>query len=144
MISCLPNCVYSAILSHKEWTSFWGAGHYHEIRGGRPALSLDVIEPLRHTIIDRMVLKIINRNQLQKKHFEIKKEKAHYLTRDGMKIFLKCYEDTLNTNIGKNFLDENQKEGTTARKTLRDSVSNLVSNLKKLKTNTHHTIEQAA
>jgi hypothetical protein len=26
MISCLPNCVYSAILSHKEWTSFWGAG----------------------------------------------------------------------------------------------------------------------
>ena len=24
MFSCLPNCVYSAILSHKEWTSFWG------------------------------------------------------------------------------------------------------------------------
>jgi len=27
MFSCLPKCVYSAILSHKEWTSFWGAGH---------------------------------------------------------------------------------------------------------------------
>jgi len=26
MFSCLPKCVYSAILSHKEWTSFWGAG----------------------------------------------------------------------------------------------------------------------
>jgi len=28
MFSCLPKCVYSAILSHKEWTSFWGAGQY--------------------------------------------------------------------------------------------------------------------
>jgi len=30
MFSCLPKCVYSAILSHKEWTSFWGAGQIAE------------------------------------------------------------------------------------------------------------------
>jgi len=29
MFSCLPKCVYSAILSHKEWTSFWGAGQWY-------------------------------------------------------------------------------------------------------------------
>jgi len=31
MFSCLPKCVYSAILSHKEWTSFWGAGQLGDL-----------------------------------------------------------------------------------------------------------------
>lgn len=148
-VNALLSLGYTILVGELTWTIHaFGLdpllGYYHEIRAGRPALALDVIEPLRHAIIDRMVLKTINRNQLQKKHFEIKNEKAHYLTRDGMKIFLKCYEDALNTNIGNNFIDVDQGDNTTARKVLRNTISTLVSNLKNTKTNHTHTLEKVA
>jgi len=148
-VNALLSLGYTILVGELTWTIHSMGldpmlGYYHEIRAGRPALSLDIIEPLRHAIIDRMVLKTINRNQLQKKHFEIKKEKAHYLTRDGMKIFLKCYEDALNTTIAKNFLVDGQKTETTSRKALRDAVSNLVENLKKINPKQEKPLEQAA
>ena len=39
-------------------------GFYHEVHGRRPSLALDLIEPLRHVVVDRAVLRLINLSQV--------------------------------------------------------------------------------
>jgi hypothetical protein len=45
-------------------------GLLHPIAGNRPSLALDLIEPLRHAIIDRLVLRAANRRELVAADFE--------------------------------------------------------------------------
>ncbi len=45
-------------------------GFLHALRPGRPALALDLMEELRPIVVDRLVLALINRRQLQPGDFE--------------------------------------------------------------------------
>ncbi len=47
-------------------------GYLHEIRPGKPALGLDLMEELRPIFVDRLVLTLINRKQISSKDFDIR------------------------------------------------------------------------
>ena len=67
-------------------------GFLHALRPGRPALALDLMEEFRPVIADRLALTLVNRGQLNAKHFESRTGGAVYLTDDGRKIVLTSYQ----------------------------------------------------
>jgi CRISPR-associated protein Cas1 len=67
-------------------------GYLHALRSGRPALALDLMEELRPFLADRLALTLLNRRQLQQKHFERRPGGAVYLTEKGREILLDAYQ----------------------------------------------------
>ena len=67
-------------------------GYLHALRPGRPALALDLMEELRSVVADRLTLTLINRRQLQAKHFQDLPGGAVHLTDDGRRTVLKAYQ----------------------------------------------------
>lgn len=68
-------------------------GFMHTVRSGRPSLALDLLEELRHPVVDRFVLRVCNRGQLRPEHFETDTERGGVrLTREGMRIFFRTWE----------------------------------------------------
>ncbi len=67
-------------------------GYLHALRPGRPALALDLMEELRSPLVDRLTLTLINRRQLQAKHFEEKDGGAVYLNEEGRRKVLVAYQ----------------------------------------------------
>jgi CRISPR-associated protein Cas1 len=63
-------------------------GFLHGLRPGKPALALDLMEELRAPVADRLALTLLNRRQLQPKHFETLPGGAVQLTEDGRKLVL--------------------------------------------------------
>jgi CRISPR-associated protein Cas1 len=70
-------------------------GYLHTERYGRPSLALDLMEEFRPLVVDRLVLTIINKNQLLPNHFETEPlSGAVSLTKDGgLQLFLRAYEE---------------------------------------------------
>lgn len=78
-------------------------GILHPPEGGRPSLALDLIEPLRHTVVDRMVLRAANRRELTTADFTVEQanateddlatpEQAFRLTEPGRAKFLSMFQ----------------------------------------------------
>lgn len=67
-------------------------GYLHTMRSGRPALALDLMEEFRSILGDRIALTLINRGQLQAKHFEWRVGGSVYLNDQGIKVVLTAYE----------------------------------------------------
>lgn len=63
-------------------------GFLHGIRPGKPALALDLMEELRPLIVDRLVLTLVNRHQLQHQHTLEQPGGAVELTDEGRRFFL--------------------------------------------------------
>lgn len=70
-------------------------GFYHDLQNQRPALALDLMEPLRHAIVDRIVLKLVNRRQLTPDDFRGDESLGFRLTTAGWKVFISAWEDGL-------------------------------------------------
>lgn len=75
-------------------------GFYHDRRNHRPALALDLMEPLRHDLVDRMVLKMVNRRQVQAEDFTGSEGSGFRLSRDGWKTFIHAWETMMQTTTG--------------------------------------------
>jgi len=69
-----------------------GCGFLHKDRPGRPSLALDVMEELRPVIADRLVLSLINRQQLGARHFQESEGGAVLLNEDGRKEVLTAWQ----------------------------------------------------
>jgi len=68
-------------------------GFLHELDYGRPSLALDLLEPFRHPVADRLVLTLINRGAFTEADFHAQPEsKAVFLTRDALRRFFDFYE----------------------------------------------------
>ncbi len=69
-------------------------GFLHAVRSGRPSLGLDLIEELRHPVVDRFVLRICNRGQIGPRHFQPDPRRAGgvNLNRDGLSLFFTAWE----------------------------------------------------
>lgn len=70
-------------------------GFYHTVAYGRPSLALDLVEEFRHSLVDRLVLTMLNRGLLKQEHFQKTVRDGVHLTRDGLKIFFRAYEQYL-------------------------------------------------
>ena len=72
-------------------------GYLHEMERGRASLALDLMEPLRSVIVDRMVLRLLNRNILQEKHFtRIPEQNAVQINWEGRERILRELVDWIN------------------------------------------------
>lgn len=81
-------------------------GFLHALRPGRPALALDLMEEFRPIIADRLALAMINRKQLQAKHFENLPGGAVHLNDDGRKIVLQAYQQRKEEEVSHRMLDQ--------------------------------------
>lgn len=68
------------------------AGYLHAIKPGRPALALDLAEEFRSIMVDRMVLAMVNRRQLQADDFIQHPGGAVVLTDAARRTFLEEYQ----------------------------------------------------
>ena len=64
----------------------------------RYSLALDVAEIFKPIIIDRTIFKVLNRKEIQSKHFDNKLNKC-LLNSLGKRIFVKAIEDRLEETI---------------------------------------------
>ncbi|MCM8829997.1 MAG: type I-B CRISPR-associated endonuclease Cas1b [Candidatus Omnitrophica bacterium] len=91
--------VYTSILKEIYLTPLNPAISYlHEPGTRRFSLSLDVSEIFKPILVDRIVFKLINLNQINKEHFE-KELGGVYLNEIGRKIFIKCFDEMLNATL---------------------------------------------
>ena len=89
----------------REWTVVLSAvgldpylGFYHKPRYGRPALSLDMMEPFRSIVSDSVVLGVINNGEIQAKDF-VTTTDAATLTPAGRKAFVAAYERRMSQEV---------------------------------------------
>ncbi len=62
------------------------------------SLNLDIAEIFKPIIVDRVIFSLINKKQINEKHFD-KKLNYSYLNEKGKKIFIQEYENKLQTKI---------------------------------------------
>jgi len=91
-------------------------GYYHGVRCGRSSLALDVIEPHRADVIDRLTLSILNRRILGLDDFQDKHQDGVRLEPDALRRYLTVYEHAMG---------EASADGDNPRERIRKSVEDL-------------------
>jgi CRISPR-associated protein Cas1 len=86
-------------------------GFLHRDRPGRESLALDLIEELRGFLCDRLAISLINRKQINKKHFRILENNAVYLTDEGKKIVIMAWQSKKSEELIHPYLEEKIKIG---------------------------------
>lgn len=81
------------------------AGFYHEMRSGRSSLACDMVEEIR-SVIERMVLSMINLKQLNAGDFETQVSGAVYLNNDGKRKVLTKWQEKKHTTIVHPYLNQ--------------------------------------
>ncbi|XKH49540.1 type I-C CRISPR-associated endonuclease Cas1c [Chryseomicrobium palamuruense] len=81
-------------------------GFLHRDRPGRASLALDLMEELRGVMGDRFVLSLINTKEIQAKDFLVKENKAVLLTDEGMRKFIKAWQQKKQEKLTHPFLGE--------------------------------------
>lgn len=73
-------------------------GYFHEPRHGRPALALDLMEPLRPLITDSAVLSAVNTGMITARDF-VRAGRAVAMTPRGRRSFLRAYEARMDSLV---------------------------------------------
>ncbi len=81
-------------------------GFLHRDRPGRASLALDLMEELRAPIADRVVLKLINKQIIQPKHFITQANGAVLLNDQGRKVVLTEWQNRKREEITHPYLKE--------------------------------------
>lgn len=74
-------------------------GFFHAERPGRPALALDLVEPLRPTIVDTAVIAAIRNGEFSGASFETRPDGGVLLSSDGRRRALGVVERRLSTSL---------------------------------------------
>lgn len=74
-------------------------GFYHVERPGRPALALDLVEPLRPAVVDAAVLTAIRRGEFTAVSFETQDDGSVRLSQEGRRTALDILERRLSTTF---------------------------------------------
>jgi CRISPR-associated endonuclease Cas1 len=88
-----------SVLRNKGFNS--KIGFIHQGRGSHQALASDMMENLRH-VVDRVVLALIHRHEIQTDHFTISQRKdftVYRLNGDGFRKFIIRFEQTLSARF---------------------------------------------
>lgn len=99
-VNALLSLGYS-LLTHELFGTLAGRGFdpylgfYHDVRYGRPALALDLVEEFRAPVVDRLVLALVNRRVLGPQDFEEGEEGGVRLTKEAFRRFLAAYEERI-------------------------------------------------
>lgn len=110
-VNCLLSFVYT-LLVHDVRSALEGVGldpqvgFLHRDRPGRPGLALDMMEELRSVLADRLVLSLINLNQVQGKGFRSTESGAVFMDDETRKTVLVAYQKRKQEEIMHPFLKE--------------------------------------
>ena len=80
-------------------------GYLHEVKYGRPALALDLMEEFRSILADSVTLTLFNKNMLGKEHFE-ETQGFPTLTDEGFKQFFRAWEERLSQQVTHTYLKQ--------------------------------------
>ncbi|MDD4697947.1 MAG: type I-B CRISPR-associated endonuclease Cas1b [Fermentimonas sp.] len=80
--------------------------YLHKPGERRYSLSLDISEIFKPIMVDRVIFKLLNKRELQEKHFDKKLNKC-LLNPNGKKIFVKAFEERLSETIKHRSLKRN-------------------------------------
>lgn len=86
-------------------------GFLHEDRPGRLGLALDLMEEMRSPVVDRLVVALVNRHQLDKKHFLRIEGAGWELNDEGRRAFITSYQETKQGSIRHQFLEQDATWG---------------------------------
>lgn len=86
-------------------------GFFHQERPGRSSLALDLMEELRAYMVDRFIISLINRNQVDINDFIQKENGAVLFTEDGIKKFLDLWNKRFQEQLKHPFLEESVEIG---------------------------------
>lgn len=81
-------------------------GFLHRDRPGRPGLALDLMEEFRPFLVDRLVLSLINRQQITPRDFETGETGAFTLKEEPRKLVLKSWQERKLEELTHPFLNE--------------------------------------
>jgi CRISPR-associated protein Cas1 len=87
------------------------AGFLHADRPGRPSLALDIMEEFRPFFADRLVLTLINRQQVKAEGFKKTETGAVTMTPETKKEVLKAYQERKREELVHPFLEEKVSVG---------------------------------
>lgn len=110
-VNCLLSFIYTIVLhdvrSALETTGLDPAvGFLHRDRPGRPGLALDMMEEFRPFLADRMVLSMINLNQLKPEGFTTVESGAVLMDDETRKTLLTAYQKRKRDTIDHPYLNE--------------------------------------
>ncbi len=115
-INCLLSFIYT-LLVHDVRSALETAGldpavgFLHRDRPGRPGLALDIMEEFRPVLGDRLVLSLINRNQVQPDGFQIKDSGGVYMDDETRRTVLEVYQKRKQEKLMHPFLNEKVEIG---------------------------------
>ena len=103
-------------------------GFLHEPRAGRPSLALDLLEELRHPLVDRFVLRNCNLRAFKPELFEPDERRPGgvRLTRQGLKKFFFQWEKFLLRELP----EQGAEERITTTSLLRRQVDRIAADLR--------------
>ncbi len=86
-------------------------GYLHVDRPGRPGLALDLMEEFRSLLSDRLVLSLINRQQIKSEHFEHQEGGAVLLNEAGRRVVLSAWQQRKREEVTHPLLNEKTPVG---------------------------------
>lgn len=86
-------------------------GFLHEVRSGRPALALDLMEEFRAFIVDRVALSLVNLQQVRSKDFKKSETGAVMMTDDARKLVLSAWQRKKQEEVMHPYLEEKMPIG---------------------------------
>ncbi len=115
LVSFLNSLLYTAILGQIYQTHLDPRiGFLHETNYRRNTLNLDVADVLKPTYVDRLVFRLLNRGQLQDRHF-LREGGGVFLNEAGHRIVVQAWEEFLQTS----YKHPRLKRSVTWRTTIR-------------------------
>jgi CRISPR-associated protein Cas1 len=115
-VNCLLSFIYTLVMydirAALEGVGFDSCvGFLHRDRPGRAGLALDIMEEFRPFIADRLVLSLINREQVNAKGFKQSESGAVLMNDETRKIVLVAYQKRKQEEINHPFLKEDMPVG---------------------------------
>ncbi|MBV1868707.1 MAG: CRISPR-associated endonuclease Cas1 [Marinosulfonomonas sp.] len=88
-------------------------GFLHAERPGRPALALDLVEPIRTGVVDPSVLTAINKGRFNDTHFDFQPDSSVRLSDEGRRLAISVLEQRLSTLIDYQGMEMTWRAATT-------------------------------
>ncbi|GBD19834.1 CRISPR-associated endonuclease Cas1 [bacterium HR28] len=115
LISFGNSLLYTAVLAQIYQTHLDPRiGYLHETNFRRHTLNLDVAEVFKPVLVDRLIFRLVNRGQLQRRHFVTGAEGV-FLDDDGRKLVVEAWEQTLQETYRHPVLNRSVSYRTTLR-----------------------------
>jgi CRISP-associated protein Cas1 len=115
-VNCMLSFLYT-VLMHDVQSALESVGldsyvgFLHKDRPGRAGLALDLMEELRPFLVDRLILTLINRNQIESKGFKVSEIGAVRMNDDTRKNILVAYQQRKQEELTHPYIKEKIKIG---------------------------------